>query len=52
MQREKLGIDFLQKRNGYIEEITLERVNRVVKKYFAPDNLAIVSLGQIEQKGN
>ena len=52
MQREKLGIDFLQKRNGYIEEITLERVNRVVKKYFSPDNLAIVSLGQIEQKGN
>lgn len=52
MQREKLGIDFLKKRNSYIEEITLSRVNRVAKKYFSPDNMFMVNLGKIEQERN
>ena len=34
MQKENLGIDFLQKRNDYIKNVTLEDVNRVSKKYF------------------
>ena len=35
MQKEDLGIDFLQKRNDYIRNIKLQEVNMAAKKYFA-----------------
>lgn len=34
MQKEKLGIDFLQKRNDYVRNVTLQNVNEVARKYF------------------
>ena len=34
MQKYNLGIDFLDKRNDYIANVSLEDVNRVIKKYF------------------
>ena len=46
MQNENLGIDFLQKRNQYIENVTLERVNLVAKKYFSPEKLIMINLGK------
>lgn len=52
MQREKLGTDFLQKRNKYIEDVTLERVNNVARKYFSPNRLLMVSLGKTKQERN
>lgn len=52
MQREKLGTDFLQKRNQYIEDVTLERVNDVARKYFSPNRLLIISLGNTKQERN
>jgi len=34
MQKSKLGLDFLQKRNDYVRNVTLKQVNEVVAKYF------------------
>ena len=45
IQREDLGINFLRKRNNYIENVTLEQVNRAAKQYFDPDKLIIINLG-------
>lgn len=46
MQKENLGIDFLQKRNQYVARVTLEQVNRAAARYFRPENLKIISLGK------
>lgn len=35
MQKQKLGLDFLQKRNDYIRNVSLENVNRAAAKYFS-----------------
>ena len=43
---ENLSMDFLQKRNQYIENVTLERVNLVAKKYFSPEKLIMINLGK------
>lgn len=37
MQDNNLGIDFLQKRNDYIRNVTLDQVNRAAARYFAND---------------
>lgn len=34
MQKYDLGIDFLQRRNRYVEDVTLQQLNDAVKKYF------------------
>ncbi len=47
MQKEELGIDFLQKRNTYIKNINLEQVNLAAKRYFTPDKLIITNYGTI-----
>lgn len=52
MQREGLGTDFLQKRNRYIEEVTLEQANTAARKYFSPKRLLIISLGKNKQERN
>ena len=44
MQKEKLGIDFLVKRNSYVEEVGLEDVNRVSKKYFGKHKIVSMSV--------
>ena len=48
MQKEKLGIDFLQERNRYVSEVTLDEVNRAAARYFTPDNLKIIGLGNFK----
>ena len=40
MQKDNLGIDFLQKRNDYIKEVSLEEVNRAAAKYFGGNEIA------------
>ena len=52
MQRENLGLDFLQKRNSYVEQVTLERVNRVAKQYFSPKKLIMINMGNIKAERN
>lgn len=39
MQKYDLGLDFLQKRNGYVEAVTLPQINAAAKKYFTDDML-------------
>jgi len=46
IQLERLGIDYIDKRNGLIERLTLNDINRVAKKLLHPDNLTIVVVGQ------
>jgi zinc protease len=46
MQVEKLGIDYLERRNGLIEAVTVEDVKRVAARLMRPENLSIVVVGQ------
>jgi len=41
-----LGIDYIDKRNGYLESVTLEQANRVAKGLFDPGALTIVVVGK------
>lgn len=51
MQKYKLGADFLDKRNGYIAEVSLTEVNAAAKKYFntLPD-FVYIGAGKTEGK--
>lgn len=35
MQKYKLGLDFLQKRNNYVENVTLAEVNKAAAQYYS-----------------
>jgi predicted Zn-dependent peptidase len=52
MQKYNLGIDFLDKRNDYINEVSLQEVNAAAKKYFKtmPDMVYIGALPKIKEK--
>lgn len=52
MQKYNLGIDFLDKRNDYIGEVSLQEVNAAAKKYFKtiPDMVYIGTLPKIKEK--
>ena len=45
MQLEDLGIDYLEKRNGYVEAVTLEQAKRVARQLYQPDALTVVVVG-------
>jgi zinc protease len=45
IQADDLGIDYLDKRNGYIEAVTLDDVKRVAARLYHPDNLFTVVVG-------
>lgn len=49
MQLEDLGIDYLDKRNSYIEAVTLDDAKRVAKALIDPANLAFVVVGDPEE---
>ena len=48
MQVDQLGIDYLDKRNGYIEAVTLADVRRVAARLYQPENLLVVVVGEPE----
>jgi zinc protease len=48
MQLEDLGIDYLEKRNGYVEAVTLEAAKRVAARLYKPDALTVVVVGTPE----
>lgn len=48
IQYHDLGIDYIDKRNGYLESVSLEQANRVAKELFDPDALTIVIVGKPE----
>ena len=45
IQVDDLGIDYLDKRNGYIEAVTLEDVRRAAARLYQPDELLVVVVG-------
>src|SRR5262249_16866500 len=45
VQQNKLGIDYLAKRNAYIEAVTLEDAKRVAKRLYDPDALSFSIVG-------
>ena len=49
MQLENLGIDFLEKRNSYVEAVTRADVNRVAGTLLDSENLSIVVVGNPEE---
>jgi zinc protease len=44
-QRSGLSADYVEKRNGLIQAVTLAKVNEMAKKYFDPTRLVIVIAG-------
>ena len=46
MQLDDLGIDYLDKRNSYIEAVTLKDANRVARHLLKPETLTVVVAGQ------
>ena len=44
-QRVGLGVDYVAKRNGLINAVTIAQVNAAAKKYFGPSRLTIVVAG-------
>lgn len=46
MQNDDLGIDYIDKRNSYIETVTLEDAKRVAKSLYQPENLSFVIAGR------
>lgn len=51
MQKDNLGLDFLQKRNAYVRQVMLDDVNRVAKEYFKPEQIVFVNIGSFEKQG-
>jgi zinc protease len=48
MQREALGIDYLDRRNAYIEAVTADDVARVAQRLLDPDALTFIVVGEPE----
>lgn len=48
IQLDNLGLDYFDKRNSYIDAITLNDVNRVSKQWLDVDSLTIVIVGEPE----
>lgn len=48
LQREDLPIDYIANRNGLIEALTLEEVNRVAARILKPEALRVVVVGRPE----
>jgi zinc protease len=46
MQRHDLGIDYLERRNGLIEAVTLEDARRVAARLYDADKLTVVVIGR------
>ncbi|PIQ26381.1 hypothetical protein COW36_14640 [bacterium (Candidatus Blackallbacteria) CG17_big_fil_post_rev_8_21_14_2_50_48_46] len=46
----KLGDDYIQKRREQIQAVSLEEVNAAIRKYFTPDRLNTIIVGNYEGK--
>ena len=45
VQKDKLGVDYLDKRNSLIEGVTLDQARQLAKKLYDPDGLTVVMVG-------
>ncbi len=50
MQRDNLGVSFLQKRNDYVRNVSLDQVNKVAAKYYNVEKLVKVNIGMFADK--
>jgi zinc protease len=48
IQLEDLGIDYIDRRNSYMEAVTLDDVNRMARRLLKPDALQVVVIGKPE----
>ena len=48
MQEENLGIDYIEKRNSYIEAVTLDDAKRVAAELYQPTKLTFAIAGKPE----
>ena len=48
IQLENLGIDYIDRRNSYMEAVTLNDVNRMARRLLKPEALRIVVVGKPE----
>jgi zinc protease len=48
IQRDKLGIDYLERRNALIDKVTIADAKRVARRLFDPDKLSFVVVGSPE----
>lgn len=48
IQLEGFGTDYIEKRNGLIEAVTIEDMKRVAARLFKPENLIVTVVGQPE----
>ena len=48
MQSDKLGIDYLDRRNALIEAVTMDQVKAAARRLLDPDKLLVVVVGQPE----
>ncbi|VAW16689.1 Peptidase, M16 family [hydrothermal vent metagenome] len=46
IQRQDLGIDYIEKRNGLVEAVTLDDLKRVAAQLIKTDSLIVVAVGQ------
>ncbi|MEM7171495.1 MAG: pitrilysin family protein [Pseudomonadota bacterium] len=46
MQLGDLGIDFLERRNDYIDAVTIDDARRVAERLYRPEDLSVVVVGQ------
>lgn len=47
VQRDHLGIDYIDKRNSMIQAVTLDQAKRVARSLYDPDNLNVVVVGPV-----
>lgn len=45
VQRDNLGLDYIDKRNSMIEAVTLDQAKDFAKRFYDPDNLVVVIVG-------
>lgn len=48
MQADKLGIDYLDRRNALIEAVSMDQVKAAAKRLLVPENMLLVVVGQPE----
>jgi len=46
MQKEDLGMDFLDRRNSLVDAVTLDDVNRVASDLMDPANVTVTVVGK------
>ena len=46
LQEEKLGTDYIERRNQMVEAVTLDDLRRVAARLLTPENLSVVVVGK------